>query len=674
MKFKDLSLSKKFTYSFGLVLLLLLLGTMFPILSSVNVKGKIASLNDSIIPQNKLCADVKLNTLWAMYELLGYTFGRSKKAVSSSYFKSDESDQQKAFAYLDNSKEALNKLLAEANSQNKAVIDSLKFVIEEYERTAYESGNTGTKMESIYDELVKSKDKFISDMEDLSEQQISREGNASKGAARTVKLIIETIRLLEYALEYINSQDVVNNSLSKISDNINIIKQQTSQSNLIIDAEKMLENFVDNTKLYYQTSAVYNQVNSRTVYLGKQIVAGASKVEATAYENTMNLSGTVKDTSEEMVLSLIICIIVLMILCLIQMRFITASTLKPIKKATVEIEKIASGDLTNDIVVDGHDETGHMIEKVNDMTHRIRKIVADIKNGANYISQSSLEMSKTSQTMSRGAVTQASSAEEVSSSIEEMSAGIQQNSENARETELIAIKALENIKQSSQAGVQTMDAMRDIANKISIIDEIAFQTNILALNAAVEAARAGEQGKGFAVVASEVRKLAERSAVAANEIDKVSKEGVSISENASNLLISIIPDIEKTANLVREIAAASTEQSGGIEQINKAVQLLNKITQEYAASAEEMASTSQSMAAQSESLRQSIDFFKVDDNNSNYDFDNNSSRNSYKRIEDNSVRKPFDVTVARPTNTIKSGKGTVINMRDNGNDSDYERF
>ena len=181
--------------------------------------------------------------------------------------------------------------------------------------------------------------------------------------------------------------------------------------------------------------------------------------------------------------------------------------------------------------------------------------------------------------------------------MEQMNAQISQNSENAQETERIATKALESILKSNEASQKNMNAMKTIAQKISIIDEIAFQTNILALNAAVEAARAGEQGKGFAVVAAEVRKLAERSSKAAAEIDTVSHSAVAVSENAAELLKNIVPDIEKTTELVREIAVSCNQQTSGIDQINKSMQQLSEVTQQYAASAEEMASTSENLAA-----------------------------------------------------------------------------
>jgi methyl-accepting chemotaxis protein len=220
-------------------------------------------------------------------------------------------------------------------------------------------------------------------------------------------------------------------------------------------------------------------------------------------------------------------------------------------------------------------------------------------------------MTSTAQQLSQGATEQAAAAEESTSSMEEMSSSIQQNADNARQTDKIASKAAEDARSSGNAVVRTVSAMKQVAEKISIIEEIARKTDLLALNAAVEAARAGEHGKGFAVVASEVRKLAERSQTAAAEISRLSIDGVQIAEGAGQLLTKLVPDIQKTAELVREIAAASAEQSTGATQVNKAIQQLDQVIQQNSAASEEMASTAEELSSQAEVLQSTIAFFKT---------------------------------------------------------------
>jgi methyl-accepting chemotaxis protein len=273
--------------------------------------------------------------------------------------------------------------------------------------------------------------------------------------------------------------------------------------------------------------------------------------------------------------------------------------------------------------------------------------------------------------MSQGASEQASSAEEVSSSMEQMAANIQQNTENAQQTEKIALRASDGINRVNDASDQTLKYMQEIADKVSIIGEIARQTNILALNAAVEAARAGEHGKGFAVVAAEVRKLAERSQVSAVEIDSLTKNSVRATEESGKLLAAIAPEISKTAKLVQEIAAASIEQNSGADQVNNAIQQLNQVTQQNAASSEEMATSSEELAGQAQQLLEMISFFKIDSNEPA----KKSFISNEKSQPAHTGKSYMDKNVQKPYNEIKKvHKGLNINMRKDYMDSDYEKF
>jgi methyl-accepting chemotaxis protein len=291
---------------------------------------------------------------------------------------------------------------------------------------------------------------------------------------------------------------------------------------------------------------------------------------------------------------------------------IAMGIIRPLRKGVTLSETIASGDLTTSIDVDQKDEIGQLAVALRNMLDNLRGIVAEVQSASSNVAAGAEELSASSQTMSRGAADQASSIEEVSSSMEEMSANIAQNADNASQTEQIALKSAEDARAGGKAVTQTVQAMRQIADKISIVEEIARQTNLLALNAAIEAARAGEHGKGFAVVAAEVRKLAERSGEAAKEISELSTKSVDIADEAGRMLEDIIPGIQRTAELVQEIAAASTEQNSGAEQINNAIVQLDKIIQQNAAASEEMASTSEELASQAETLQSTMGYFKVD--------------------------------------------------------------
>jgi methyl-accepting chemotaxis protein len=273
---------------------------------------------------------------------------------------------------------------------------------------------------------------------------------------------------------------------------------------------------------------------------------------------------------------------------------------------------VAGGDLTEKGHPTSNDEIKDLIDSVNTMIDRLRDVVGNALIASDNVSSGSSELSATAEQVSQGAVEQASAAEQASASMEEMAANIKQNADNAAQTEKISRQAAKDAELSGEAVNRAVTAMQTIAEKITIVQEIARQTDLLALNAAVEAARAGEHGRGFAVVASEVRKLAERSQVAATEIGAVSSETVKAARAAGDMLTALVPNIRKTSELVSEISAACREQDVGASQINDAIQLQDKVTQQNASASEEMSATSEELSSQAEELQAAISYFKVD--------------------------------------------------------------
>ena len=272
--------------------------------------------------------------------------------------------------------------------------------------------------------------------------------------------------------------------------------------------------------------------------------------------------------------------------------------------------KVSEGDLTVDVLTERGD-TDSMMASIKTMVEKVADIVGQVQEASGMLVGASEQLSSTAQSLSQGASEQAASVEETSASMEQMSASIAQNNENAKVTGDIASRTAKDTVDGGQAVKDTVGAMKQIAQKIAIIDDIAYQTNLLALNAAIEAGRAGEHGKGFAVVAAEVRKLAERSQVAAEEISRLASGSVELAERAGKLLDTIVPSIQKTSDLVMEIAAASAEQNSGVGQINGAIGQISQAVAQNAAASEELASTSQEVSAQAMELQSTMAFFQL---------------------------------------------------------------
>ena len=284
----------------------------------------------------------------------------------------------------------------------------------------------------------------------------------------------------------------------------------------------------------------------------------------------------------------------------------------PLNAAVNMANNLSNGSLNVKIEVSSQDEMGRLLSALQNMVFKLTEIITAVRSGANSLASSSKEINATAQSLSQSSSEQAASVEETSASIEQMTASINQNTENAKVTDSMAGKAAKEATEGGQAVGSTLEAMKKIAGKIGIVDDIAYQTNLLALNAAIEAARAGEHGKGFAVVATEVRKLAERSQVAAQEISELASSSVATAEKAGKLLDAMVPSINKTSNLVQQIASASSEQSSGVSQINGAMGQLNQTTQQNASASEELAATAEEMSSQTEQLQSVMSFFKLD--------------------------------------------------------------
>ena len=624
MKFNDLKLFQKLTLGFGILIAAIAAIGILAITNMLSVSKQAGYLSEEYIPEVKIANSMERNALLAMFNNRGYSFSEETSYLDEGrrYFSNmtDELQEAKNLAANTTQLKALNHVIADTENAADTYKNLLNQTVEVNENLAA----LRNLMDQESDILMRNCSDYLTSQENSYAGEI-RNGASTRALSERMNKVIIINDIIDQVneLRVNNFKAQAKRKLKAYKAAINKFDINKELSGLRgttrLDADKRALEEIENAANDY-VAAMENflnawqkreSLNTERNIAANMVLSSVEKVTDAGISATQTIANNAHDDLKNSSNVVIVGLIAALLIGIILAYSLTKALVIPIQKGVAFAKQVASGNLLATIDVNQKDEIGDLAKALVAMVDTLKSIVGNIVTGANNIAAASNEMSTTSQSLSQGSNEQAASAEEVSSSMEEMSATIQQNTDNAIETEQIAIKAADGVGQGNNASIQSVSAMKEVASKITIINDIAFQTNILALNAAVEAARAGEHGRGFAVVAAEVRKLAERSAVAAKEIDEVSKSGVSISESAGKLLSETVPEIEKTSRLVKEIAASSVEQSSNSSQVNSAIQQLNRVTQQNAAAAEEMATSSEELSAQAEKLKEIIGFFSL---------------------------------------------------------------